>query len=164
MPPTPGCQFRTVLRFPVAAGVCLLLSATRASAQPRTQASVEAADRTLLCGDGATLVGERGQIAASCTIPNLYAYGLESYIDPSRPGGYVTSSGSTSADFANTARITGVAVVDANGNDLTGLLNYSFANGLHLFATAAVPEPSTRALLAGGVAGLLVVAHRRRSA
>jgi hypothetical protein len=66
------------------------------------------------------------------------------------------------SDFSHTASLTGVQVLDAAGNDITGRYTMSFAGpGLDSRVTAT-PEPASLALTATGFAGLAGVFRRRR--
>ena len=64
------------------------------------------------------------------------------------------------ADFANTARLTAVQVLDAAGNDITAQMELRFAHS----TTSVVPEPSSVVLVASGALLLLPAARRRRRA
>lgn len=72
------------------------------------------------------------------------------------------------ADFANSAELLGVRAYDVLGNDVTAATSVRLVSGTTLVGlpplTSTVPEPSTVALLAGGVATLGAAgAWRRRS-
>lgn len=67
-------------------------------------------------------------------------------------------------DFFSTVPI-GVAAYDGHGNDITSAADPMFASGAAYPAhTAATPEPGALAVLGTGLAGVLLVARRRRSA
>jgi hypothetical protein len=79
-----------------------------------------------------------------------------------RPTGLPTDapwSASATSDFLHTLEITGVAVLDAQRQDITGSVRLSSASG-----TVVTPEPSTWALLGTGLLAVGGIAARRRTA
>ena len=68
-----------------------------------------------------------------------------------------------SVDFLDTALLTGLEVLDANGNDITRDVSISSAEGITypLGAPEVVPEPSSLVLLTTGLLAMIVVSTRR---
>ena len=66
------------------------------------------------------------------------------------------------ADFQNTGKIVGLEFDDANGNNITSSVTYSFAGGTQIYPTTTTPEPSTWALLGTGLLTLAGVTEWRK--
>jgi hypothetical protein len=75
-------------------------------------------------------------------------------------------AGLIDADFYQTGRITAIRAFDSEGRDAFGRFTVTSASGAAypFVAVAAVPEPSTYALVAAGLAGIGAVVRRRRAA
>jgi hypothetical protein len=89
----------------------------------------------------------------------LFSLAAAAYVGPAAgtiPG--QPWSGTAFADYFSTANITGTAIVNAQGETISNV-NASFAGAQNL---NVVPEPSTYALMAFGLAALGVAARRRR--
>jgi hypothetical protein len=75
-------------------------------------------------------------------------------------------SGSAAGSFASTALLTGIDIFDAAGrriDDFTIVSGSGTLYGPHGLQVAAVPEPTTTALLAAGLAGMFATWRRRRA-
>jgi hypothetical protein len=87
---------------------------------------------------------------------------------PAAPSGVSLVSGQVFADFLHTAALENVQLFDAAGQDVsqgssvTVAGGQSVAVGAPALAETVVPEPSTFALLAGGLLGVCAVARRSR--
>jgi hypothetical protein len=66
------------------------------------------------------------------------------------------------ADYGNTAGLRGVRFLDAQGNDVTAQVSYTFDRGTQLLPQSTVPEPATLGLCAVGLALVGGIARRRR--
>jgi len=74
--------------------------------------------------------------------------------------------GSATSSFASTALLTGIDIFDAAGrplDDFTIVSGSGTLYGPHGLQVAAVPEPTTAALLAAGLAGMFGAWRRRRA-
>jgi hypothetical protein len=75
-------------------------------------------------------------------------------------------TGSASSSFASTALLTGIDIFDAAGRRIDDFAIVSGSGtlyGPHGLQVAAVPEPTTTALLAAGLAGMFSAWRRRRA-
>jgi hypothetical protein len=75
-------------------------------------------------------------------------------------------AGSANSSFASTALLTGIDIFDASGRRIDNFTIVSGSGtvyGPHGVQIAAVPEPTTTALLATGLAGMLAAWRRRRT-
>ena len=81
-------------------------------------------------------------------------------------GAPVNVAGLLGSDFSQTATISGFQVFDAAGQDMTAESQVVFRSGfaVPLGAPTTVPEPATVVLVAAGLAGVGVIARRRRAA
>lgn len=79
----------------------------------------------------------------------------------------IPRAGSASASFASTALLTGIDIFDAAGRRIDDFSIVSGSGTIYgpngVVPVAAVPEPATTALLATGLAGMLVALRRRRA-
>ena len=91
----------------------------------------------------------------------LFAYAVTSNRSE---GGLNHLPGDAAADFRNTLRWLGATATTAGGAPVTGFTVASASGTGWLVGTTAVPEPSTVALVAGGLAALGVATRRRRAA
>ena len=67
------------------------------------------------------------------------------------PGACDSWTGSGAVDFANTAVLTGIQLLDPNGNPITDF-SVTSESGAQFGPNGAVPEPSGLFLVAGGLA------------
>jgi hypothetical protein len=81
-------------------------------------------------------------------------------------GAPVNVAGLLGSDFSQTATVSGFQVFDAAGQDMTAESQVVFRSGfaVPLGAPTTVPEPATVVLVAAGLAGVGMIARRRRAA
>ncbi len=91
------------------------------------------------------------------TVPFLMHMSVSAGVDA--PGSLMPLVTST-ANFMNTAWLTGVAFYDEDGNDISDLVQYRFQNGTAFVSFSAVPEPGTWVML--GIALLVMGTGARR--
>lgn len=73
-----------------------------------------------------------------------------------------SASGVIDANFLSTGRIVAIRAFDAEGRDAFGRFTVTSASGAAYPFQAVIPEPSAYVLLAAGLGGVGVIAHRRR--
>jgi len=92
--------------------------------------------------------------------------GLELTLSGIMGGDYTLFSGSALTGAFTSLSIGGNALTDDGGGDFSGTVggfDYAFVNGTNILSVTAVPEPSAWALMAGGLA-VVVILRRRRTA
>lgn len=86
---------------------------------------------------------------------------LEAALYTDLQGGPKAQAISGYSDFSHTVGLTGISFFDANNNDISADVTYSFDNGLQFLPTNVVPEPGTWAMMVCGLACVGLVTKRR---
>ena len=82
-------------------------------------------------------------------------------VEPNAGGVLANGTLKAEANFLNTVTLTGIKILDANGNQIT-TFQITSGSGLQYAAAGIVPEPAASALLGGGLLTLALAARRRR--
>ena len=100
--------------------------------------------------------------AFDITVRNGQALGLSMILETSAAVGTGIASGTAlvTANFANTAGITGFEYFDLNGNPISG--EFSSVDGLALYDPSVVPVPAAVWLFGSGLIGLIGLARRKK--
>lgn len=114
----------------------------------------------VLTGANTCTFSPRPVIAGS---PFVFAVALftQARVQPNAGGVLANGTLKAEANFLTTVTLTGIQILDANGNTIS-TFQITSGSGLQYAATGIVPEPATSALLGSGLLTLAVAARRRR--
>lgn len=133
-----------------------LIVTTRTGDSPAERVS----ETCVLTGANTCTFSPRPVIAGS---PFVFAVALftQARVQPNAGGVLASGTLKAEANFSNTVTLTGIQILDANGNPIT-TFQITSGSGQQYTAAGVVPEPAASALLGGGLLTLALAARRRR--
>ena len=129
---------------------------TRTGDSPQERVS----ETCVLTGANTCTFSPRPVIAGS---PFVFAVALftQARVQPNAGGVLANGTLKAEANFLSTVTLTGIRILDANGNPIT-TFQLTSGSGQQYTAAGAVPEPAAAALLGGGLLTLALASRRRR--